>query len=267
MHDALAVLVIAKRLQRQRQQRGFLFGKHGGHLPLGGAVDARVGPALFPVIEVGLGFFQTLEAQAFQRCFLRMTDAGFDFAFAIRISNAARHGDGAVVREHVAIERIERGIVDVGNEHAFASDCRARRRAWRRPAGERLVRATRPRCANWSGSVSRRTDLRLKPSVSTNSRVRRYLPVLRVAHHGAGAVIDLRLLAGRGDDDDASFRRLRSAPLAHEALHALVAAGEAVLGDQVLPDGPRIPTSAEPQVDGFPVRLAGAGTGDHGQSR
>ena len=83
MHDALAVLVIAKRLQRQRQQRGFLFGKHGGDLPLGGAVNACVGPALLPVIEVGLGFFQSLEAQAFQRCFLRMADTGFDFAFAV----------------------------------------------------------------------------------------------------------------------------------------------------------------------------------------
>jgi len=56
VHDAFAVLVITKRLQRQQQQDGFLFRKHGGDLPLGGAVDARVGPALFPAIEVGLGF-------------------------------------------------------------------------------------------------------------------------------------------------------------------------------------------------------------------
>ncbi len=86
----------------------------------GGAVDARVGPALFPAIKVGLGFLQTLEAQAFQRCSLRMTDAGFDFAFAVRVLNAAGHGDRAVVREHVAIKRIERGIVHVGDENALA---------------------------------------------------------------------------------------------------------------------------------------------------
>ena len=42
-------------------------------------MDARVGPALFPVIEVGLGFVQSLEAQTFQRCFLRVTDARFNF--------------------------------------------------------------------------------------------------------------------------------------------------------------------------------------------
>ncbi len=110
----------AKGLQRERQQCGFLFGKHGGHLPFGGAVDARVGPALLPVIEMSLGFFQSLEAQAFQRCSLRVTDAGFDFAFAVGILNPARHGDRAVVRQHVAIKRIESGIVNVGDEHALA---------------------------------------------------------------------------------------------------------------------------------------------------
>jgi hypothetical protein len=81
MYDALAVLVIAERLQRKWKQRRFLFGKHSGDLPLGGAVDARVGPAFFPAVEVGLGFLQALEAQAFQGCSLRMADAGFDFAF------------------------------------------------------------------------------------------------------------------------------------------------------------------------------------------
>jgi hypothetical protein len=89
------------------------------------------------------------------------------------------------------------------------------------------------------------------------------LAALGIAHHRAGAVIDLCFLAGCGDDDDASFGRLRSAPLAHEALHTLVAAGETVPGDQVLPDGPRIAAAAEPQVDGLAVRLAGAGAGDH----
>src|ERR1019366_3660432 len=49
------------------------------------------------------------------------------------------------------------------------------------------------------------------------------LAALGIAHHGAGAIIDLRLLASGGDDHHASFGRLRSAPLAHETLHALVA--------------------------------------------
>jgi hypothetical protein len=71
------------------------------------------------VIEVGLGFFQTVEAQAFQRCSLGVTDARFDLAFAVRILDAAGHGHRAVVREHIAIEGIESGIVNVGDEHAL----------------------------------------------------------------------------------------------------------------------------------------------------
>jgi hypothetical protein len=34
--------------------------------------------------------------------------------------NATRHGDRAIVGEHIAVERIKSGIVDVGDEHAFA---------------------------------------------------------------------------------------------------------------------------------------------------
>jgi CRP-like cAMP-binding protein len=43
-----------------------------------------------------------------------------DFAFAIWILDATRHGHRTVVREDVAIKRIESGIVNVGNKHAFA---------------------------------------------------------------------------------------------------------------------------------------------------
>ena len=49
-----------------------------------------------------------------------MADAGFDFAFAIGIADAAREGDDAVVGEDVAIERIERRIVDIGCEDTLA---------------------------------------------------------------------------------------------------------------------------------------------------
>ncbi len=49
-----------------------------------------------------------------------MANAGFDFAFAVGILNAARHGHRAVVREYVAIEGIESRIVNVGDEHALA---------------------------------------------------------------------------------------------------------------------------------------------------
>jgi hypothetical protein len=67
MHRAFAVLVIAERFQWQRQQRRFFLGEHRRYLALGGAVNARVGPTLFPVVQMSLCLFQTFEPQALQR--------------------------------------------------------------------------------------------------------------------------------------------------------------------------------------------------------
>ncbi len=85
------------------------------------------------------------------------------------------------------------------------------------------------------------------------------LAALRVADHGAGAVIDLRFFSSYGEDDSNGVRQLGSAKLAHKALHRLVAAGEAVVGNQVLPDGHGIAPTAQPQFDGIAIRLAGTG--------
>lgn len=51
---------------------------------------------------------------------LGVADAALDLALAIRVVDAAWQGDGAVVSEHVAVERVERRIVDVGFQDAFA---------------------------------------------------------------------------------------------------------------------------------------------------
>ena len=64
MDRALAKLVIAKRLDRQRPERRAFFGKHYGDLALRGAVDARVGPVGFPAIEIRLRLLQRFEAEA-----------------------------------------------------------------------------------------------------------------------------------------------------------------------------------------------------------
>ena len=95
------------------------FGKHGGDLALGRAVDARVGPAPLPAVEVGLGLVELLEAEAAQRGLLRVADAGLDLALSVGVADAARQGDDAVVSQHVAVERIERRVVDVRGEHAL----------------------------------------------------------------------------------------------------------------------------------------------------
>jgi len=40
--------------------------------------------------------------------------------FAIRIGNAARQGNNLIVLQHVAVQRIDGGIVNVGREHTLA---------------------------------------------------------------------------------------------------------------------------------------------------
>ena len=95
MHDPLAMLVVAKRFQRQGKQRRFFFGKHGAHLSFGGAVDACIGAGGFPTIQIGLRFLQTLEAFSLKRP-LGVSDAGFDFSFSIGIFDSAGQGDGAI---------------------------------------------------------------------------------------------------------------------------------------------------------------------------
>jgi hypothetical protein len=60
MHGALAILVVAERLQRQRLQIWLFFGEHRRHLPLGAAVDTLISPAFFPVIEIRLRLLSSL---------------------------------------------------------------------------------------------------------------------------------------------------------------------------------------------------------------
>ena len=74
MNRSFAVLVVAERLKRKRLQGSLLFGEHGRNLTLRGAVDPRVGPALFPVVQIGLGFGQAFKTLAFERRLLSMAN-------------------------------------------------------------------------------------------------------------------------------------------------------------------------------------------------
>lgn len=114
MHDARAVAVVTKGLERERLQVRALLGKHRAHLALGRAMDARVGPAQLPLIQVGLGRLQGLEAQPLKRRALRVPDARFHLAFAIRVAHATGQGHDAVMREDIPIERVELRVVHVG---------------------------------------------------------------------------------------------------------------------------------------------------------
>ena len=230
----------------RRQQGRSLFGEHGGDLAFGGAVNARIGPALFPAVEIGLRFLQTLEAQTLQRRFLRVANAGFDFAFAIRILNATGHGDGAVVSEYVAVERIQRGIVEVGDEYALAQIVENDHARGAAKSAESALVELGPDTS--AGAERQQTNGFPAAAQGHDEQTRAAIRAgFGIAHHRSSAVVDLGFLAGRRGDHHAGFRYLRAAKLSHEALHTLVAAGETVLIDQVLPDGYSIAASAEPE--------------------
>jgi hypothetical protein len=57
-------------------------------------VDARISPARFPVIQVGLGLFQALEAKALPWCFLCVPTP--DSTFPFRSARPTRQGRGTV---------------------------------------------------------------------------------------------------------------------------------------------------------------------------
>jgi hypothetical protein len=82
------------------------------------------------------------------------------------------------------------------------------------------------------------------------------LPRVRVADHRAIAVIDLGFLARCRRDHDARLRRRRPAERHDKAAHARIASGEAVIVDEVLPDGHGVATSPERLDDQLSIRLA-----------
>ena len=49
-----------------------------------------------------------------------MADAGFYFALPIRVLHPAGQSHGTVMLQHVAIQRVEPGIVDIRRDHALA---------------------------------------------------------------------------------------------------------------------------------------------------
>lgn len=70
-------------------------------------MNAGVGPALFPMIEVGLRLGQGLKTLSLQWRLLGVADTALDLSFAVWIANATGHGDDVVVGEHVAEKRVD----------------------------------------------------------------------------------------------------------------------------------------------------------------
>jgi len=256
VHGTFAVPVVAKRFERERPEHGLLLGKHHRDLPFRRAVDARVGPAGFPAIQVRLCGLERLEAQALQRRLLRVADAGFDLPFAIGIADAAREGDHAIVREHIAIERIQRGVVDVRGEDAFfqivedddADGAPQPAKGAFVEFGPDLGARSPHEQPHRFARVPQRQDEEPRASV---------LPRAPLADHRAAVpVVDLAFFAGRGRDDDARLDGRAAAQVHDEAPDTRVARRKAVIVDEVLPDGDGVAPTGQRLRDDLAIRLA-----------
>lgn len=166
--------------------------------------------------------------------------------------------DGAVVREDVAIQRIKGGIVDVGREDAFLEVIEHDDADGAAKTAKRLFMqfGQAPR----TGVEGEQADALAAVAESEDEQPRApILPGAGMPHHQAVAVINLPLFARPRDNNRVRLGGVPAAELGHEVPHAGVAAGEAVLIDEALPDRHGVATTTEGQFDQLTVRLAGAG--------
>src|SRR5215472_3275291 len=97
---------------------------------------------------------------------LYVSDAAFNFPFSIWILGPARQGETAIVSQHVAIEGIQSGIVDVGDKYAFLQIIEHHDAGTAAESAEGFLVQLSP-MRELEPKQSKRTALRLHPSVST----------------------------------------------------------------------------------------------------
>src|SRR5215472_11144587 len=257
MDGSLSVLVITERLERKHLEGWLLFREHGRHLPLGPTVDARVGPVLFPVVQISLCLFQALETLALQRRLLRVAHTGFHFSFSIRVPHFAGQRGYTVVSQNIAKERVQTGIIDIGRPHGFAQIIEDDQPCGAAQATERLFMQLRPDpCTGTEHQQPHRFA-----TVAQGEHEQPRAPVLarvRIADHRTRPIVHLALFTWLGLDDSTGFGRSGTAPFPHITLHALIATREPVVIDQVLPDAHGVAATSEFQFDQFPIGLATA---------
>src|SRR5438445_8418866 len=168
-------------------------------MPIDSAVDAGIVTTSLPMVQISLRFFQALEAFSLERCFLGVSDGGLDFSFSIGIFDPARQGDHAVVGEDVAIEWIQSGIVDVGDEHAFAQVIEHDDTGTTTQSAKRFLVQLGPdaRAGAESQQAYGLTAIAERQHEQSCASI---FAGLRIADHRAGAVIDLGLFSWRGKD-------------------------------------------------------------------
>ena len=187
------------------------------------------------MVQVRLSFLEAFEAQALQRRSLGMADPTLHFPLSIRMPDATRQGHGAVMLKHIAVQRVERGVVDVGGEHALAQIIQHNNAGAATQPAESLLMQFGPNLR--AGPEHQQPNGLATVTESQHEQPRAaVLADVRVAHHRAGAVVDLKFFAGCSFDDCACFRRLASTKLPNETVDALILGGEAAGIHQFLPD-------------------------------
>ncbi len=222
-------------------------------------MDARIGAAGFPTIQIGLRFFQALEAFSLERCVLGVSDGAtrlflFDLDLGSGTAGRPRRSESAR-RDRVDSERDRR----CRGRARLRADCRAPRCGYCRPVDERLSRAARPRCESWSGRSAS-----VPPCGCSRASARTIVcvDICRSADRGPSARCRNRLGTSSPGAVMITARGcgcLVSAKLANEAFDGLIAAVEPALGHQVLPDRHGIATLAQTQLDRLTERFAETG--------
>src|SRR5258708_15535265 len=179
--------------------------------------------------RLGWGCSRVLKRFPLSGVFFGVSDGGLDFSFSIWIFDPARQGHCTVVGEDVAIEWIQRGIVDVGDEHAFAQviehdDARTTTQATKRflmQLGPDARAGAEAQQAYSLAAVPERQHEQSRASVFAR---------LRIADHRAGAVIDLGFLARGGNNHPAALPWPVPPKTANDALDSLMTTAKPTLG-------------------------------------
>jgi len=132
--------------------------------------------------------------------------------------------------QQVPIERVDRRIVDVGREYALAQVVEYHDASGAPQPAECFLVQFGPDAG--SGTEDQKPHAFAAVSERQHKQPRTtVLASLRVAHHRAGAVIDLRFFARRGLNHGSRFRFGCSAQLAYKPLDTLVTDSETVAVD------------------------------------
>lgn len=234
VHHPPRLVEVGEVLGRQGQQSGPLdFGEVGADLAAGGAVQARVSHRLLPVQQEAILLLQAVEGPPLQGVLLHVVDAPFHLPLVARRVGPGRQEGRAVMGGEGTHLGIEIGVEPVGllDRGPQVVQDQPLRHAAEVPEG--VFQATQEVVG---GLAADGLAVSLARVAQDDAEDMGAAALAVVGHErGAGAEIDLGLLAGAAFET-AEGEFLGRLQAVHEAADAVVAAGEAVLGHQVLVD-------------------------------